>query len=1077
MKIWELSVKRPIFMSCVLVSLLVVGIFTFKKTPIELFPDITFPIVTVTTIYQGAGPTEVETLVSKPIEEELSTIAGMKNIRSINRESVSVVVAEFNLDMDIKYAEQQVRDKVSGAKKRLPETIDESVIRRVDPSAQPIMVLAVKTKLKGGELYDLANEQVRPLFEQVAQVGLVEVIGGRKREIQVRLDRNKLLQREMSVSQVSASLSNSGQNVPAGKIDQSKGELVFRTLGEFNSLDQIKQSVVSFFGNEATTKLSDIGTVVDALEDEKMKAYLNGEETAFIYIYKQSGANTLQVSTNVYKRIEKINTEFKQMYGDDFKIIVARDTTKYVWNNVIDVAESIGIGVVLTILVVFLFLGSVRSTLITGLAIPVALIGSFVLLYLAGISINVMSLLAFSLAVGLLIDDAIVVRENIFRHLEMGKSPIKAALDGTAEVGLAVTAVTLAVLAVFGPIAFLSGVIGQFFKSFGLGICFVMIISLFDALSNAPMLSAYFGGGHIDLNKKEVNWRNPVQSILIYFNRFQTKLEHGYEKFLHIVLGNPGKTLFLTLLVVMGLGYTVKFIPKTFIPANDSGEFQVAVELKPGVTLTEMSELIQKVDKDVKANPTVELTIATAGNTSGQSYVGDIYVKLVSFAHRSKTTTQVKEELRNMLKEKYPFAAPKVKDIDAVGSGQRPFVINIRGQDLEKTRIVGMKLLEKLKAHPGLIDPEYTDKPGLPEFQVKVDNQKAQFYGVTPVLVGRELRAQIEGLTPAKFRQNGLEYDIRVRLQDNQRNLEEAYNTAKIPNMNGRLVKISDFASSKKEIGVATINRENRTRYVIIEADVGPKGPGIGVVISDINSWFETKEIDLPEGVTYRFVGQAENFQELGQSIVIAGLLGIIFIYLVLASLYESIVTPFTIMLVIPLAVFGGFFGLFVMHSTLDLFSMIGCVMLMGLATKNSIILVDYMNQKLEQGLELKEAVILGAKNRLRPIMMTSIALIVGMLPVAIGLNEASSQRKSLGIAIVGGVFVSTLLTLIVIPAVFSFIERSRRWMIKHVGNRLVNTDTLHEIHPDEKAGNGNGKANGKPVVNPVIPSPDYTLK
>ena len=272
MKIWELSVKRPIFMSCVLVSLLVVGIFTFKKTPIELFPDITFPIVTVTTIYQGAGPSEVETLVSKPIEEELSTIAGMKNIRSINRESVSVVVAEFNLDMDIKYAEQQVRDKVSGAKKRLPETIDESVIRRVDPSAQPIMVLAVKTKLTGGELYDLANEQVRPLFEQVAQVGLVEVIGGRKREIQVQLDRNKLLQREMSVSQVSASLSNSGQNVPAGKIDQSKGELVFRTLGEFNSLDQIKQSVVSFFGNEATTKLSDIGSVVDTLEDEKMKA-------------------------------------------------------------------------------------------------------------------------------------------------------------------------------------------------------------------------------------------------------------------------------------------------------------------------------------------------------------------------------------------------------------------------------------------------------------------------------------------------------------------------------------------------------------------------------------------------------------------------------------------------------------------------------------------------------------------------------------------------------------------------------------------------------------------------------------
>lgn len=1047
MKIWEISVKRPIFMSCVLVSLLVVGVFTFKQTPIELFPDVTFPVVTVTTVYPGAGPTEIETLVSKPIEEELSTVSGMKNIRSINRESVSVVIAEFNLDVDIKYAEQQVRDKVSASKRKLPQTAEESVIRRVDPSAQPIMVLAVRTNLKGGELYDLAYEQIRPLFEQVNQVGLVEVIGGRKREIHILLDRNKLLQREMSVSQVALSLRNAGQNVPAGKIDQSKNELVFRTLGEFNSLDQIKRSIVSFFGNDVTTKVSDIGQVVDTLEDEKMKAYLNGEETAFIYIYKQSGANTLQVAKNVYKRIDKINEEFKQRYGKDFEVILARDTTKYIWANVFDVAESIVFGVILTILVVFLFLGSARSTMITGLAIPVSLIGSFTLLYLAGISINIMSLLAFSLAVGLLIDDAIVVRENIFRHLEMGKKPIRAALDGTAEVGLAVIAVTLAVLAVFGPIAFLSGVVGQFFKSFGMGVCFVMIISLFDALSNAPLLSAYLGGGHEDLTKQKPTFRRPVNSVLIFFNRFQENLENRYESALGLILRHPGKTVLGTLVVVFMLAYTVKYIPKTFIPANDSGEFQVAIELKPGATLKEMSELIRKVDQDIKKHPTVELTIATAGNVSGQSYLGDVYVKLKRFEDRTQKTSQVKEELRKMMQEKYAFAAPKVKDIDFVGAGQRPFVINIRGQNLEETRQVGLKLLEKLKKHPGLVDPEYTDKPGLPEFQVKVDNQKAEYFGVTPFVVGQELRAQIEGETPAKFRQNGLEYDIRVRLVDDQRNLEEAYNYAKVPNINGRLVNIRDFALAQKEVGVATINRENRARYVSIEADIAPDGPGMGGVISDINSWFVSPdgkskpEIELPQGVTYRFVGQAENFQELGSSIVAAGLLGIIFIYLVLASLYESVVTPFTIMLVIPFAVFGGFFSLFVMQSTLDMFSMIGCVMLMGLATKNSIILVDYINQKLEEGVELKTAIIQGCKARLRPILMTSFALVAGMLPVAIGLNEASSQRTSLGIAVVGGVLISTLLTLIVIPAVFSSIERGRRWMIQNVGSKIINQE------------------------------------
>lgn len=1046
MKIWELSIRRPIFMSCVLVALMVVGIFSFSRTPVELFPDVTFPIVTVNVVYPGAGPTEIETLVSKPIEEELSGIAGMKNIRSINRESVSVVVAEFNLDVDIKYAEQQVRDKVSGVRRKLPDSIEEPVIAKVDPSAQPIMVLAIKSKLEGGALYDLANETIRPQLEQVSQVGRVEVQGGRKREIQIQLDRNRLQNRELSVSQVTQSLNNSGQNVPAGKVNQPKNELVFRTLGEFNSLEQINQSIVSFFGNDVTTRVSDIGKVVDTLEEEKLRAYLDGSPTAFLYIYKQSGANTIQVANQIAKRIDKINADLRPTQGEDFQITIARDMSRMVWANVFDVVESILIGILLTVLVVYFFLGSLRSTLITGLAIPVALIGSFVLLNLAGISINVMSLLAFSLAVGLLIDDAIVVRENIFRHLEMGKGPVQAALDGTKEVGLAVIAVTFAVLAVFGPIAFLSGVVGQFFKSFGLGVCFVMILSLFDALTNAPMLSAYFGGKHTPLSGLPINKKKPMQALLIWFDRFQTWLENGYEKLIQKVLRSPIKTLAMTLVVVFGLAYSVKFIPKTFIPANDSGEFQVAIELKPGTTLEEMSKLVLEVDQEIKKNPNVVLTIATAENVNGQSYIGDIFVQLSKFENRSVTTTEVKAQIREMMK-KYSFASPKVKDIDFVGSGQRPFVINIRGQDLEQIRVVGEQLLEKLKKHPGLIDPEYTDKPGLPEFQVKVNNEKAQYFGVTPLIVGRELRAQIEGETAAKFRQNGLEYDVRVRLQDDQRDLEQAFKTAKVPNINYRLVQIQDFADFKKEVGVATINRENRARYVSIEADIAPDGPGMGGVISDINGYFNSKEIEMPEGVSYRFVGQAENFQELGTSIVFAGLLGIIFIYLVLASLYESIVTPFTIMLVIPLAVFGGFFGLFVMQSTLDLFSMIGCVMLMGLATKNSIIMVDYINQKLDEGVELTEAVVQGCKTRLRPILMTSFALIAGMLPVAIGLNEASSQRKSLGIAVVGGVLISTLLTLIVIPAVFSFIERGRRWMIKNVGSKMISSseDAHHQ--------------------------------
>ncbi|MCB0393335.1 MAG: efflux RND transporter permease subunit, partial [Bdellovibrionales bacterium] len=1027
MKLWELSVKRPIFVSSILFALIVVGLLSLKKLPLEMFPDVTFPIVTVSTIYQGAGPTEVETLVSKPIEEELSGLAGVKVIRSINRESISTVIAEFNLSVDVKYAEQQVRDRVSSAKRKLPDDIEEPIIRKVDPAAQPIMIVAIKSDLVGGELYDLTNETLKAKFEQVNQVGQVEVYGVRKREIQIQLDREKLQRRELSVTQVANALKNSGDNIPAGKITQNQSERVYRTLGGFDSIDDLSQYLISFFGNDVSTRVKDIGTVVDSLEDEKMRAFLNGDAAALLMIYKQSGANTVAVSDAVYKMVDKLNADQKALGKQTYEAAVVRDLARFVRANVFDVVESILFGIALTVLVVFLFLGSVRSTVITGLAIPISLIGSIVFISAAGLTINVMTLLAFSLAVGLLIDDAIVVRENIFRHLEMGKSPVRAALDGTSEVAMAVIAVTLAVIAVFGPIAFLSGVVGQFFKAFGLGVCFVMVVSLFDALTNASMLSAYFGGGHESLSTQKATIKKPVKALLIGFERLQSKLENGYERFLKVVLNHQLLTLVGTLVVVILLGYTSKFIPKTFLPPQDNGEFMISLELKPGTSLEETTRVAHQIEKVVHSVPDVKQSITLVGDSTGASYKASLFIQLIDFKDRTRNTTAVKTEVRELMKE-FPDASPTVKDIDMVGAGQRPFVLNIRGQDLDKVREVANKMFAKLQSHAGLLQPELSDKPGLPEFQVKLDDKKALQYGVTASAVGAELRGQVEGIVPAKYRENGLEYDIRVRLAEDQRNLEDHFDSTEVPNVNGRLVRIADFTKTLKETGAATINREDRGRYISIEADVAPNGPGMGGVINDIKQMFSDGTVELPPGVSYRFVGQAENFQELGESIVIAGLLAIVFIFLVLASLYESVVTPFAIMIVIPLAVFGGFFGLFVMGASLDLFSMIGCVMLMGLATKNSIILVDYINQKLEQGAELKNAILEGGKTRLRPILMTSLALIAGMMPVAIGLNEASTQRRSLGIAVVGGVIISTLLTLIVIPAVFSYIELGRRW-------------------------------------------------
>ena len=1029
MRISELSIHRPIFMSCILAAMLVVGSLSISKMPVELFPDVSFPVVTVTTLYPGAGPNEMETLVSKPLEEELGSVSGVKTVRSINLESVSTVVVEFTLETDVKFAEQQVRDRVSTAKRKLPDEIEEPTIRRIDPADQPIMMAAVSAPLEEGKLYDLASEEIRPKLEQIAQVGRVELVGGRKREIQVQLDREKIKAREIPVIQVVQRLKDFGQNVPSGKVSQEQGEIVFRTLGEFNNLEQIQKATVSFLGNDIPTKVSDIGTVVDTLVDEKTRAYLNGQSTIIFQIYKQSGANTVKVANAVKKKLLALDSEMKTQMGEKYDIRLVYDMARFIDANVADVLESIFFGIILTILVVFFFLGSIRSTFITGLAIPFSMIGGLALVYAFGFSINVMTLLAMSLAVGLLIDDAIVVRENIFRHLEMGKSPLRAALEGTAEVRLAVIAVTLAILSVFGPIAFLQGVVGQFFKSFGMTVCFVMAVSLFDALSNAPMLSAYFGGTAADLHKR---WK-----IVMIFDKFQSMLEEKYALFLNWTLRHRILILVSTFVVVMASCSSLMFVPKTFLPAQDNGEFMVSLEMKPGTSLEEMANMALKVDKTIHTHPEITQTILTVGDANGLPNVANFFVALKPFGKRTKSTTTVKMEMRDMLKE-YATAAPTVKDVDMVAAGMRPFNVYVRGQDLNDVKKVTDQLYERLKKHPGMLDPELTDKPGRPEFQVKVDLEKANRLGMSTTTVGQELRGYVEGLVPAKFREKGLEYDVRVRMKGDQRDLEKTYNQIYVPNMNMRMIPLNAVADGKLTTGPANINRENRARYIGVGADLAPNGPGMGGVINDINGWFANKEIELPPGVTYRFVGQAENFQELVSSMLMAALLAVIFLYLVLASLYESLMTPLTIMLVIPLGMVGAFVALMITQHSLDLFSMIGCIMLMGLATKNSIILVDYINHKLAEGMKLNEAIVDAGKTRLRPILMTSLALIAGMVPVAIGLNEASNQRTSLGVAVIGGVVSSTLLTLIVIPAVFSYIESFRQWMLKNVGRRLV---------------------------------------
>lgn len=1017
MSLADLSIRRPTFMSCVVLLMLAIGWVCLNRLGVDLFPDVTFPVVIVSTPYRGAAPSEVETLISKPLEDEIGTLAGIKRLSSTNEEGLSTVIVEFTLETDVKYAEQQVRDKVSAAKRKLPTDVQDSVIRRVDPADQPVLTLALNAEIPEKDLFDVADDLIKPKLEQVSQVGLVNILGGRKREIHVALDRHKLKDYEISATQVTERLASSGENIPAGKVDEGARETVFRTLGEFQNLAEIGDTIVNFYGNDRPTRLSDVAKVTDTLEDDKSRTFVDGKAALFLDVYRQSGSNTIAVVENLKKAVTNLNDKIMPTLPGKPVLTIVRDGSKPIADNVEDVKETIYLGAILAVVVVFFFLANFRSTVITGLALPNSLLGSFVLMAAFGFTINIMTLLALSLAVGLLIDDAIVVRENIYRHIEMGKPPIQAALDGTAEVRLAVIATTLTVIAVFGPVAFLKGVVGQFFKQFGLTICFAMLISLFDALTIAPMLSAYFAGKH-----------SKPRGILWLFDRFQTFLENVYVSILKGTLRFPGFVLLLSVGIFAASVVCAGRVNGTFLPPQDNGEFIVALDLPPGTNLDTMARTAHEVDeklRDKTLNPEIKFTTLTVGNAEGSPNEASIYVVLLPSQQRHLNTSDVKEKVRQELKS-FKNANPVVKDFDAVSGGQRPFNLKIIGDNENELEKISKTVFETLQKNSNLKDVDTSFREGKPEFQVVPDKQRMEQMGFSIAAVGAELRTLVEGITPAKFREHGHEYDIRVRLQEDQRNIRASYQDTYVPNINGKIIHLSDVSKAVETVGPSIIKRQDRGRYILISAEIAPGG-GMSQAMKDIDQIFK-QDVKLPPGFRYSYVGQAEDFADLLDSMQVALGLGVLFIFLVLASLYESFIMPLTIMLALPLAICGCFVALYITHQSMNIFSIIGAIMLMGVATKNSILLVDYANQKVQAGLTRYDAIIAAGRSRLRPILMTSMALIAGTLPVALGLSEASRQRSSMGIAIIGGLVSSTLLTLVVVPAAFSYIDRYRVW-------------------------------------------------
>ncbi len=1034
----KLSVRQPVFIASIVILLCALGLLALIKLPIDLYPDVNFPTIVVVTIYPGAGPQEVESAVSRVLEEQVATIAGIKKISSQNREGISLVIAEFDLKSNLDYVEQQVRAKVTNALRLLPDDVDPPITRKVSPSDSPILGIALQADMTDAEIYDLAKERISPQFEQVDQVGQVDILGGRQREIHVQLDHRKLVAADISASSVVGALATAGRNIPIGKISSGNRENSFRTLAEFKTLEEISNTVLRATDMSYPVTIGRLATITDSLQDETSRSRFNGQKALLFNVFRQSGANTVKVADDVIAKVATINKDLEAQ-GIKAKLKLVNDASRRIRANVYDVYESIAFGTILTIFVVYFFLGSLKSTLITGFALPNSILGAFIFMSIFGFSLNIMSLLALSLVIGLLVDDAIVVRENIFRKLEQGLSPKKAAVLGTEEVTLAVIATTATILAVFGPIGNLDGIVGQFFTEFGLTVCFAMLVSLFDGLFVAPALSAYAGGKDVHPAEPKSWLGRWNKRTLQAFDRWQAGLEKRYVRLLGWCLSHPIKTLVTSVLVFFASIFIATKVPFTFMSPQDNGEFFVQIELPAGSSLDATDEAAKKVEAILAKIPQIEDVLTTIGTGQSESNKSNLFIRLVHSKKRKENTTKVKELVTEALK---PLADLKPIVTDQPSQGGRAFNLNLIGQDLDALVPFSEKVIERLQTMSALKQPDSTFRQGKPEFQVVLKPQTAAITGVTMGSLGEELRVLIEGRTPALYREKGLDYNIRVRLQDDQRDLRTQFDKLHVPNLSQRLVPLPSVATLKEVSGPTTVLRENRSRYIQISADMTPGGSGIGGAIKELNELFKT-ELKPPLGVTYSFAGEAERFAELMTNILVSLGLGMLFIYLVLASLYGSFFTPFTIMLVIPLAACGAFLALWITRSNFDLFSMIGCVMLMGLATKNSILLVDFATEQQKLGVSRIDALVKAGETRLRPILMTSLALIAGMIPVAVGLNEASKSRTSLGIVVIGGTISSTLLTLVVIPAAHIYVDRFQNWFIKHYRRIFGHDETV----------------------------------
>ncbi len=1003
------AIRRPVATLMAASALVVFGLISWGRLPVSLFPDVDIPVVTVTVIYEGAAPETVETDVTDVIEEAVNTIGGVKTIRSESTEGMAQIFIEFELETDVDVAVQEVRDRIAAVRFDLPPEIKPPIIEKFDPDSAPILAIVLAGPAPIRELTRFADDILKPRLEAVPGVGAVRIVGGREREVRIWCRLDDLYRFGITAQDVVDALRSGHVEVPGGRLELATREIVVKTDAEARQVSDFANIVIAY-RNFVPIYLKDVATVEDGEEPARSLSRLNGQPAVSLMVRRQSGTNLVAVAERVKKELRRI-----QAGGlpEGYTLTLAQDLSVFVRQSVAEAQRELFRAALLAVLVVLVFLRSLRGAFVVAMTIPTTIIGSYAAMYAFGFSANMMSMLALTISVGMIIDDSIVVLENVYRHMEEGQGPLAAAFAAMHEIGFAVVVTSVAICAVFLPVAFMRGIVGRFFYEFGLTVTFAVVISTTVALTLSPMLcSRLLRLG--TANSRLVRW-----SELLF-----VAIERGYARAIAWVL----RLRWLTLLAAAAFfAFSLTLagrLGKEFVPEQDESQFNVQVQTPLGSTLQQTAAITEELERRLRKLPGVRSLFTTIGaGMEGRVNVATILVQLVPREERPLSQQQIMQLARRQLA---PFTHLKisVENIPRVSGGgfrAAPIQYNLRGPDLDQLVRLARRTAERMRRVPGIVDVNLSYESGKPQLQIVPDRTRARDLGFDPRKIGRTVRLLVGGEEVAEYEEGGKRYDVRLRLAGSDRERVQAVRMLPLRTATGDLVQLQQVADVRLAVGPMQIDRQDRRRQVTVMANLEPGMP-LGQAMARIRELERT--VRMPATVETVFTGAGELMTESFESINFSLFLAVVLIYMTLAAQFESFVQPLVIMVSLPLSVGGAFVALLLADRTLNVFSMIGMIMLMGLVTKNAILLIDRTNQLRREGLAPDDALRKAGAQRLRPILMTALSTMAGMLPVALGTGAGSETRGPMGLCVLGGMISSTLLTLFVVPALYSVLTR-----------------------------------------------------